>query len=75
MQPGKQSQQSLLAPGMDLGALASAAEERRAEAPEMDDVEKRAKFEEARKAHYNCGGLAALRAKAAAMDDEDDDED
>ena len=75
LQPGKQSQQSLVLPGMDLGALVNAAEERRAEAPEMDDVEKRAKFEEHRKAHYNVGGLAALRAKAAAMDEEEEEDD
>ena len=37
-------------------------------------VDKRRKFDEARKAHYKTGGLAALRAQAAAMDDEDDED-
>ena len=38
-------------------------------------MEKKRKFEENRKAHYKTGGLAALRAQAAALDDEDEDED
>ena len=35
------------------------------------------KFEDHRRAHYNTGGLAALRAKAASLDadEEEDDED
>jgi len=34
------------------------------------------KFEDHRRAHYNTGGLAALRAKAASLDaDEEEDED
>ncbi len=66
----------MLAPGMDLGALAQLAEQRREEEPEEEDeVEKKRKFEENRKAHYKTGGLAALRAQAAALDDEDDDDD
>ena len=33
------------------------------------------KFEVLRRAHYNTGGLAALRAKAASLDAEDEDDD
>ena len=52
--------------------------ERRDALDEDDEVEKRQKFEENRKAHYKVGGgggLAALRAQAAAMDEEEEDED
>lgn len=71
--PPQPSQQ--LAPGMDFAALAAAAEERRQDAPEDDEVERNRKFAESRKNHYKIGSLAALRAQAAAMDEEDDDED
>jgi len=64
--------------GVDLSALAGKALERREDFEEEDEVEKKRKFEENRKKHYNTGvkgGLAALRAQAAAMDDEEDEED
>jgi protein phosphatase inhibitor 2 len=63
-----------LQPGMDLSKLAALAEAKREDAPEEDEVEKHRKFEEHRKAHYQVGGLAALRAQAAAMDEEDDED-
>ena len=63
-----------LQPGMDLAALAGAAEKRRLDTPEDDEAERARKFEEHRKKHYNTGGLAALRAQAAAMDEEEEDE-
>ena len=65
-----------LQPGMDLSALAGLAEERRENIGEDDEVEQKRKFEEHRKNHYrNVGGLAALRAKAAQLDEEDEDDD
>ena len=77
-----------LQPGIspdELSALTDAALERRelAEDPRSpgdDDEEecqdaKRRKFMQMRKAHYNTGGLAALRAKAQAAMEEDDDDD
>ena len=67
-------QQQQLAPGMDFAALAAAAEGRRQDGPEDDEVERARKFEASRKDHYKIGSLAELRAKAAAMDDDDDDE-
>ena len=63
-----------LRPEMDLAALAGAAEMRRTEAPEDDEVERQRKFEESRKNHYKTEGLAALRAKAAQMDEEEDED-
>ena len=38
-------------------------------------AEKKRKFDQHRKAHYQVGGLAALRAQAAAAMEEEDDED
>ena len=64
-----------LRPEMDLAALAGMAEMRRTEEPEDDEVERQQKFEANRKNHYKTEGLAALRTKAAAMDEEEDDED
>ena len=65
-----------LQPGMDFSALTEKALERRDEM-EDDEVEKKRKFEENRKKHYNTGtkgGLAALRAQAAALDDEEEED-
>jgi protein phosphatase inhibitor 2 len=70
--PSQQQQQ--LAPGMDFAALAAAAEGRRQDEPEDDEVERARKFEASRKDHYKIGSLAELRAKAAAMDDDDEEE-
>ena len=52
-----------VAPGMDLAALAAAAEGRRADGPEDDEEERARKFEEHRKGHYKIGSLAELRAQ------------
>ena len=87
---------------LDLSAIASAALERREEAPTSPDddpegarppqtrsqtalspltafcsaaAEKKRKFDEHRKAHYNTGGLAAMRARAAQLAEEEEEED
>uniref|UniRef100_A0A7S4FDD6 Protein phosphatase inhibitor 2 n=1 Tax=Chrysotila carterae TaxID=13221 RepID=A0A7S4FDD6_CHRCT len=67
----------------DLSKLSASALERR-EAPMFSsDAEsgdehgdgKRRQFDEHRKAHYKTGGLAALRAQAAALGEDEDDDD
>lgn len=73
-EPSSAGEGAQVTPGMDLSALAALAEDRRADGPEDDEVEKARKFEEHRKGHYKIGSLAELRAKAAAMDDEEEDE-
>lgn len=60
--------------GMDVDKLSQAALERREDGPADDEVEKHRKFAEHRKGHYNIGSLKELRQKAAAME-EDEDED
>ena len=72
------SQPKGLLDGVDLSALAGKALERREDFEEDDEVEKKRKFEENRKKHYNMGtkgGLAVLRAQAAALDEEEDEDD
>ena len=67
--------QDMLSPGMDLSQLTRMAEHRRDQAPdEEDEVEKRQKFEHTRKKHYQTGGLAEMRARAAALDAEEGEE-
>ena len=44
------------------------------ERPQLLFTERKRKFAEARKGHYKTGGLAALRAQAAAMDEEDEED-
>jgi hypothetical protein len=60
---------------LDLAALAAkAAEQPRGEAPLGED-EIDSAFRDKRKAHYKTGSLAELRARAAALDEEEEDED
>jgi len=76
VEPASQDRQ-LQAGIHDLAALSAAALERREaqDEPEDDPQEKRRKFEQARKGHYQTGGLAALRAQAAQEDEEEEDDD